>query len=146
MNVEPHPFLFPILDMWRPKDVNLNCGVSEVSGSLTFHKVEVDAVGHGWGLSSFDPQAAAEAVKLGHKVTPLVVPTRTLAQIADEHCRGWEVDLLKVDVEGYQRSVIVSADWTKFRPRVICIEATLPLTNVPSFVEREAVLLDAGYI
>ena len=146
VNVEPHPFLFPILDMWRPKDINLNCGVAQTAGAQTFHKVEVDAMGHGWGLSSFDPAAAAEAARLGHTVTRLSVPTRTLAQIAEEHCCGREIDLLKIDVEGYEKSVVLSADWTRFRPRVLCIEATLPLTNIPSFAEWEPTLIEAGYI
>ena len=146
INIEPHPFLFPILAQWRPLDVNLNCGVAETSGSMIFYKVEVDARGEGWGLSSFDPAAGVEAEKRGYEVNSIEVPTMTLSDIAKKYCTDKEVDLLKIDVEGFEAAAIRSADWRLFRPRVLCIEATQPLTNTPSFAEWEPILLEAEYV
>jgi hypothetical protein len=53
------------------------------------------------------------------------VPVLTLSEIVGEHVHG-DVDFLKVDVEGHEREVLLGADWSAFRPRVIVIEATFP--------------------
>jgi len=146
VNIEPHPVMFPILELWRPKDINLNCGVSDVESELTFYNVEVNNIGQGYGLSSFDLNAAQAALEKGYKISPRQVPTRTLAEICERYCGHREIDLLKIDVEVHEESVIRSANFERFRPRVLCVEATLPMTNVPSFSKWESLLIDADYM
>lgn len=145
VNIEPHPVIFPILEQWRPKDINLNCGVSNIASELTFYSVEINEIGQGYGLSSFDAMAAEAAAKLGYKITPRSVPTMTLAEICERYCVHREIDFLKIDVEGYEETVIQSANFERFRPRVLCIEATYPMTKTPTFSKWEPMLLEADY-
>jgi FkbM family methyltransferase len=145
INVEPHPMIFPVLDQWRPGDVNLNLGVSDVPGVIVFYQVVVDALGQGWGLSSFNPESAAEARRGGYDVVETQIKMMRLQDVVDTYCPGKEVDFLKIDVENYEAAVVRSADWARFRPKVICIEATLPMSTSPSFEQWEPLLLDAGY-
>ena len=142
VNIEPHPFVFTNLLHWRPRDANLNAGISDQPGTLPFYKAE----GHGWGLSSFNQGAAREAEARGFEVETIEVQTRTLADVAERYCSDRVVDFVKIDVEGYEAAVIRSADWTVFRPRVLCIEAISPTSNTPAFGEWEPPLLAAGYI
>jgi hypothetical protein len=62
---------------------------------------------------------------------------------------GWRAkpgfDLLKVDVEGAEAAVLGSADLRVWRPRVIVVEATVPLTTQPSHQKWEPYVLGAGY-
>lgn len=146
INVEPHLEVFRILDRWRPDDINLNRAVSNRKGQFTFYKVAIDEVGLGWGLSSFSSESARSALALGAEVEEIPVETTTLAEIVEQHCHDIEVDYLKIDVENHEEAVIRSADWSRFRPKVLCIEATLPNSAMPCFYHWEYLLINAGYI
>jgi FkbM family methyltransferase len=146
INVEPHPEVFRILDQWRPEDINLNCAVSNRIGRFDFHKVVIDEVGLGWGLSSFNSESAEKARAHGAVVEEISVETITISDIVRHHCDGAEVDYLKIDVENHEESVIRSADWSRFRPKVLCVEATFPNSATPCFCQWEYLLVNAGYV
>jgi hypothetical protein len=55
----------------------------------------------------------------------LEVPLLTLAEICAEHVDG-TIDFLKIDVEGAEADVVAGADWRRYRPRLVVIEATHP--------------------
>jgi FkbM family methyltransferase len=120
INIEPSPRLHGAVERARKRDVNLNVGVSDTKGTLSFREY----AGH--GLSTF-----SSATKAEHEAgdNPFVVdyqdydvPVRRLDDILAEQKVG-TIDFMKIDVEGYEYEVIVSNDWKKFRPRVLCIEA-----------------------
>ena len=56
-----------------------------------------------------------------------------------------EIDFLKVDVEGAERGRAAGADWRRFRPKVVLVEAIAPGTMAPSHEEWEPILFGAGY-
>jgi hypothetical protein len=59
---------------------------------------------------------------------------------------GFDVDVLFVDVEGHEREVLDSADWSGSKPRVLVIENTGPLsrqTKMRKFVESLGYCLNA---
>ena len=80
----------------------------------------------------------------GQEFTPIEVPISTLAQVVADHVRE-PVDFLKVDVEGYEAEVLAGADWSRFRPRVVVIEATVPKSDEPAHQAWEPILVEAGY-
>ena len=132
INVEPQIPLYQELQRQRPRDINVNVGVSDTAGRLTIHVVtDVD------GLTTFDDSLAERHRQAGYTVTSHTVEVVTLADIVARHVTG-PVDFLKVDVEGFEAQVLRGADWSSFRPRVIVLE-----TN---YVERWEHLVDqAGY-
>ena len=68
----------------------------------------------------------------------------TLASLCDAH-RVEEIDFLKVDVEGAERDVLAGADWRRFRPKVVLVEAVAPGDMAPTHAEWEPILLGNGY-
>ncbi len=66
-----------------------------------------------------------------------------------------EIDFLKIDVEGGEKNVLLGADYKKYRPRIILIEATIPFRAaqdyrynpeaIASCDEWEYILCEAGY-
>ena len=56
-----------------------------------------------------------------------------------------EIEFCKIDVEGYEKNVLLGYDFINFRPKVFCIESTLPGTTIPSYNEWEYILLENGY-
>jgi FkbM family methyltransferase len=138
INIEPEPAAFGRMVAGRPRDLNLNLGLSDRDGILTFFDAP-DA--NGW--STFSPGQAANLRAQGIEVIERPIPVMTLAQVCEEHVKG-PISFLKIDVESHESAVMAGADWTRWRPRVVLIEAIGPA--VPGGkVEWEPALLGSGY-
>lgn len=140
VNVEPVPEVFGRLAADRERDVNLNVGCSDEEGTLTLYESPA-----GTGLSSFSAEVARHHREAGWKFTERQVPVTTLAAICEEHVGSTTIDFLSVDVEGFERHVLEGADFDRFRPRIVLVEATKPGSPVPAHEEWEKILLAAGY-
>lgn len=139
VNVEPAAEPFAALLAARPRDVNLAVGLSDKPGTLTLFEAP------GTGCSTFSPGAAHHQREAGIPFAEREVEVLTLAQVCKEHVEG-EIDFLSVDVEGHEGQVLLGADWKQWRPRVVLVEATEPMTTVPSHDAWESILLDADYL
>ncbi|MCB1618143.1 MAG: FkbM family methyltransferase [Pseudomonadales bacterium] len=140
INVEPLPDNYRKILAERPRDINLNVAISSCPGSLAFHHV------HNTGLSTSRDDYARMHAEKGFEVSELVVPTKTLKEICDDHAVGVVIDFLKIDVEGAEVDVIRSGDWRLYRPRVVLVESVIPNSPVASFSEWEPALLENGYV
>ncbi|MFM1843505.1 MAG: hypothetical protein RLZZ490_2248 [Cyanobacteriota bacterium] len=139
INVEPVPVYYELLCEKRGRDVNLNCAVSDQENTLDFYDLE------GTGYSTLDKTVAQTLVSeknLDLKVYQ--VQTQSLAAIAKEyvHC---PIDFMKIDVEGWEKQVVVSHDWENFRPTVLIIEATFPSKSEHLDSDIEAFLNEKNY-
>jgi FkbM family methyltransferase len=121
INIEPNMTLYRELVAQRPCDRNINTVVSDTPGLLVYHEVV------GTGLSTCDPEEAERAAAKGFEVVHHEVEAMTLQQILDA-AESPEIDLLKVDVAGFELKVLFSNDWGRFRPKVVLVEATYPET------------------
>ena len=73
------------------------------------------------------------------------VPATTLTAICQKYAPK-EIHFLKIDVEGFEKNVLDGMDFRKFRPWILCIEATEPLRiDLPTYQEWEHIPLAAGY-
>ena len=138
INVEPAAEPFAELCAARPRDVNLAVGLSDKPATLTLFESLVT------GCSTFEPEIASHQRESGIEYAPREVEVLTLAQVCEDHVEG-EIDFLSVDVEGHEARVLLGADWKRWRPRVVLVEATEPLTTVASHEAWEPTLLDADY-
>ena len=119
INVEPSEALIEAFRGARPGDQNLCLALSDTEGELLFHEIP------GTGLSTCDPALAEAHAARGYEVLTRRVPVSTLARVLDD-VEVQAVDLLKVDVEGFEEQVLAGNDWTRFRPRLVLVEATYP--------------------
>jgi FkbM family methyltransferase len=123
INIEPNPALFAQLESARPRDRNLALALSDAEGSLPYWEVV------GTGLSTCDAEEAERARGKGFEVSEHTVRCTTLARVlsdANVTC----LDVLKIDVEGFELRVLRGNDWTQYRPSVIVVEVTYPETPV----------------
>jgi len=141
INVEPALEPFERLVAARERDVNLNIGLSDKPGSLTFFEFPPELV----AVSTFSAAQAEWHRDNGFPAVERTVEVKTLADVCEEHVDG-PIDLLSVDVEGLERQVLEGADWSRWKPRVVVVEATQPATTIPTHQEWEHLLLDAGYL
>lgn len=138
INIEPNPSLHASLLRERPGDVSLGIAVDETEGEARYHEVE------GTGLSTLDDTEAARCRSNGWTVTEHRITTRRLGSILAEFAPG-RIDLLKLDVEGWEEHVLRSNDWPRFRPDVILVEATMPERPIRRETDIAALLAGQDY-
>ncbi len=151
VNVEPLPRVFERLSAARPHDTNLQVALGATTGPGKLFVEPADEPETPdpdapvvRALSTMVPSLAARYRADGREFSPIEVPISTLAQVVADHVPE-RVDFLKVDVEGFEREVLAGADWSSFRPRVVVMEATVPMSDEPAHEAWEPVLRDAGY-
>jgi FkbM family methyltransferase len=97
------------------------------------------------GLSTTVAEHAASAAReVGRCAEAVTLPMTTLAALCEQHAPA-SFEFLKVDVEGAEADVLRGADFTRFRPKVIAVEAIKPITLAPAWDEWEPLLGQHGY-
>jgi FkbM family methyltransferase len=140
INIEPDPEFAAELRRDRPNDINLCLAVGSQSGEAILHLLGARQ------CSTISGQRFAQlAPESREGAQTLSVPLRSLAEICAEHVTG-EIDFLKIDVEGAEKDVIEGADWQRFRPRLLVIEATKPSSSEPDWMEWEPLILAQDYL
>lgn len=138
INIEPNPRLYKLLAEARPKDTNLNLGVSDKKGTLELRLYHSrDGLE---GLSTFSAQVKTDNEKSltadNSKYSDIRVPVKTLASILSEN-KVKQIDFMKVDVEGLEYEVLISNDWARFRPTIICVEANHIIHDWHGILKKE---------
>jgi FkbM family methyltransferase len=116
INIEPVSSVWERLRDQRPRDVNLNVGLSDREGMLRFYEVASETT---W--STFSAQVAEGFRSRGVEVRPHELPVTTLARVCEQHADE-SIDVLKIDVEGHELEVISGGDWVRWRPRIVLVE------------------------
>lgn len=142
INVEPLPAQYERIRAARPRDTTLNVGCSSQAGTLTLY----EALGGVSGMSTFTLEEVAEHRQKGFEFREVSCPVLTLASICEEHAAGRTIDFMSVDVEGHEASVLAGADFERFRPRVIVVEATRPNSTEPTHERWESLIVNHGYL
>jgi FkbM family methyltransferase len=141
VNVEPLPKQFALIEQDRPRDTNLNLACSSQPGTLKLYA----ARGTASGMSSFTVEEVKVHRENGFEFDEISTEVVTLASICEMHAAGKSIDFLSVDVEGHEREVLEGADFSRFRPRVVLVEATRPNTTEPTHDRWEHLILDHAY-
>lgn len=149
INVEPSQKMFQLLSHDRPRDINLNIGLSDRAGKNMLREYEAP------GYSTF-----AQEMKHEHSSKPrhdtvkyhdYEVEIDTLSSVLERLGVG-SIQFLKVDVEGYEYAVLSGNDWKKYRPEIVCVEANhiyhdwRPLLEKHGYKEAFSDGLNAYYV
>src|SRR5215210_7317936 len=140
ITVEPNPALAELGRAVRPRDQLFEglCGASPGEATLylqrEFHGLSTTIAEH----------AAAAAKQVNRSAEAVTLPMTTLAALCEAHAPA-SFEFLKVDVEGAEADVLRGADFARFRPKVIVVEAIKPLSLAPAWDEWEPLLARHGY-
>ncbi len=120
VNVEPNVELYDMLKEKRPRDINVNVGISDKAGDLKFRQYDNS------GLSTFSADmqtgyADSKDESISH-FKDIKVKTITLEMLYDQFAIK-HTHFLKVDVEGFEFNVLEGNNWEKYRPELVCIES-----------------------
>jgi len=116
INVDPLPGSKARFDALRDRDINLEIGVANEVGVLTYFSFVEPA------LNTFDSEMALS--RTSALLERCEIPVFPLKQVLDENLPSGEaIDFLNIDVEGLDLAVLCSNDWSRFRPKYVLVEA-----------------------
>jgi len=118
INIEPDPQNFAKLKRARTGDVNLNIGISNNEGVLTYYRFD-DSV-----YNTFSEKEHEKLSKVSRlqSLPSLQIPVKTYKQIIQEYLHGVAPTLLFIDTEGLDEPIIDSIDFVRYAPKVLCVE------------------------
>lgn len=135
INIEPNEWFYNKLVQERPRDINLNLALGEREEERELYLFERI------GNSTFHESSRDRYVERGYEAKPIAVKVMTLTAVCQEYATR-PIDFLKIDCEGWEKFVLTGADWDRFRPIVLIVEATEPGTEIPSWQEWEPLLIE----
>lgn len=148
INIEPVPEFAARISKDRPGDFTLQCGAGERNDEAELFVIP------NTGLSTLRQDYGTKmegSAQFGTGASRIMVDIRTLTDILDEFLPnfifnpGNIIDFLKIDVEGYEREVLLGLDFEKYHPLVIAVEATVPGTDIPDWERWESIILSNSY-
>ncbi|MBN9523219.1 FkbM family methyltransferase [bacterium] len=142
--VEPNVDMIPLLRRERPGDTTLNVGIGLTSATeADYYRINEPS----W--NTFDKDVAEHYVKSsgGEKkiVEVIKVPLVNINEVLARHHGGVCPDFVSLDVEGLELDILKSLDWSRYRPKVVCIE-TLVTNTRRQKLEAVEFLVGKGYV
>jgi FkbM family methyltransferase len=118
LNIDACPGSMAEFRKTRPRDINIEVGISDVADELTYYIIE-----EGSPMNSFSRTFLEELDLLSAVKKEIRVPVRPLAEVLATHIStDQNIDFMTVDVEGFDLNVLRSNDWQRFRPNVLVVE------------------------
>jgi FkbM family methyltransferase len=140
INVEPNPEFARLLKEERPRDVNLEQAMGDHTGRRIINIVEDT------GLTTLKEEIAREYEKNGYNIHKSETMMSTLNEAWEKNIEsGQSVHFLKIDVEGYEKNVLLGNDWHRNRPWIVVVEATVPMSQRTCEEKWEAILISSSY-
>ena len=118
INIDARPGSMEAFKKIRPRDINLEIGIGVKEDILPYYFISDDS-----SMNSFSKD---NLLRLGmYEFVKKEIPIKVLPlnQILDKHANSFDtIDLLTIDVEGFDLEVVKSNNWSKYRPKVIVVE------------------------
>jgi len=141
INIDAMPGSMKLFQQIRPRDINLEMGVSNETGVREYHVFQEGAV------NTFDTKLAQINLNQGWKAQGRIpIVTRTINSILSEYLPpNTQIDLLSIDIEGLDSLVLSSLNFSLYRPGIIiCEDLDRNVEEVLSS-DMASVLLKEGY-
>jgi len=119
LNIDAEQNNIDLFNQFRPKDVNICCGIGDDEKVLKFYKFELAA------CSTFSKSVAEKWQRENNwKLQEIKkLPVRPLNIILDDFLpKEQSIDYMNIDVEGYDEFAINSLLTSKYKPNIISIE------------------------
>jgi FkbM family methyltransferase len=133
INIEPVAERVAELRQARPRDITILGAAGATSGQVTMHRTA--------GLGGLSSMTKADFMTDGN-TWPMQCEQYRLDAVLERNAPG-TIHFLKIDVEGAEAKVLQGLDLARWRPEVIVIEATTPMSATVNSAEWEGLM--TGY-
>lgn len=118
INIDATPGSMTSFKVVRPRDVNIECAISETEQCTTFYLFNEPA------LNTFSKELAEERQSDKYYIkNKISIVTKPLSAILSMYLPlNQTIDFMSVDCEGVDLQVLKSNDWKKYRPNYIAVE------------------------
>lgn len=119
LNIDPRPGIMERFNKIRPRDINLELAVSDTKELLTYYIFNEPA------LNGFDSKLSHERNQIENFsiIETKEIQTYTLDEIFNENLdESQKIEVLTIDVEGFDLNVLKSNNWEKYNPTLILVE------------------------
>lgn len=119
INIDAMPGSMKAFSKVRPRDINIEIGISDKKQILTYYAFNEAA------LNGFSKKISKERDGKNNYYIKFTkdIETSTLTEILDNYLpKNRQIDFLSIDVEGLDFKVLKSNNFYKYRPKVILIE------------------------
>jgi len=140
VNVEPLAKFHARLSAARTRDVNLQAVIGGTGGRRAFFEIAELPEN-----STSDEQVMAHLKEQGRTVHTHEVEVVSLEEVCERHAGDRQIDFMKIDVEGGELEVLQSANWERFRPVLLVIEAVVVNGRDETWQGWEFVVTNRGY-
>ncbi len=120
INIDANPESAAIFKQMRPRDINLNIGVSDENGSLDYYYF-----GPKHSINTFNKsQAEAFSAHFNLAVKEVIkMPVRHINEVLIEHVpANTPIDFMSIDVEGMEGKILSAIDFKSFHPKFLLVE------------------------
>lgn len=124
--IEPVPWVYKLLSRNRPKSICINAASGQGRAEAMMTIEPTGLLGSLRDEDSVREAYRAAAQRRGLPDQPLKqlrVPVHSLDDLIRKHAPGPTIDLVSIDVEGFEMSVLSGFDIAFHKPRVIIVEA-----------------------
>lgn len=119
INIDAMPGSMNAFNIERPKDINLELGVSKERGELVYYMFNEPAL-NTFSIIEAKKKDGLRDYKIIEKKNVLTYP---LKEILNKHLTEHnKIDFMTIDVEGFDLEVVESNDWEKYRPYLVLVE------------------------
>ena len=119
INIDPMPGIMEAFNKERPRDINIEIGVSGTEQQITYYMFNEPA------LNTFSKKEAdlKDGLRTYKVVEKKIIKTVPLKKLLDEFLPTETIiDFMTIDVEGLDLEVLKSNDWIRYRPNVLLVE------------------------
>ena len=131
INVDVSDFSIKLFNFCRPKDLNLNIAVSSKNEAVNLYYQK--------NLSQLSTLIKSQSkIAFQGEIKEKKILSKTLTNILnDSEFKNKKIDFLDLDVEGADLDVLKSLDFSKYSPRLICVEILSKDMNInkDNFIE-----------
>jgi hypothetical protein len=140
INIDADARAIALFKRARPTDINLSMAIGSTAREQEFTVFQDGAV------NTFDPELAARQRRSFEVAGSYMTRLCPLRDVLSAHISGdRNIDYMNIDCEGLDHEILLSNDWTKFRPEIISIEIhNLDLQN-PTSDKTVSFLISQGY-
>lgn len=143
INIDPLPGCMAEFNRKRPLDINLEMGIGKIPGHYTYYSFAEPA------YNTVNEERACDVIKNRYSTLKrkIEISINSLKNIFNHHI-NCPIDLLTIDVEGFELDILSSNDWEKYRPQLIIMESlTTANNNIFSITNDDAInyVIDNGY-